>query len=112
MDFVPIGLTKQNDGRELEISWSDGWVQSLTVRSLRDRCPCATCREKKAAEQKKSGSGIRLLQIVSEAEMQPLSLVRMTPAGNYAYNLVFSDGHNSGVYTLEYLRGLSAGVSG
>ncbi len=110
MDMIPVGLAKQNGGRSLEIQWSDGFTQPLTARQLRDRCPCATCREKKAAEQKKATGGVRLLQIVSDAELQPLVVVRMTPTGNYAYNIVFSDGHSSGVYTLEYLRGLTPGV--
>lgn len=109
MDTIPIGLSKQDGGRVLEIQWSDGWTQSLTVRQLRDRCPCATCREKQAADRKKASSGVKLLQIVSDAELQPLTVVRMAPAGNYAYNIQFSDGHSSGVFTLEYLRELSPG---
>lgn len=104
MDTVPVGLVKQDGGRSLEIQWSDGWTQLLTARQLRDTCPCATCREKQAADRKKASSGVKLLQIVSDAELQPLTVVRMTPAGNYAYNIQFSDGHSSGVYTLERLR--------
>lgn len=108
MDTIPVGLTKQDNGRALEIRWSDGWCQPLTARQLRDHCPCATCREKKVADRKKTDSGVRSLQILSAAELQPLTVVQMTPAGNYAYNIHFSDGHTSGVYTLEYLRELTS----
>jgi DUF971 family protein len=109
MDMIPIGLAKQDGGRSLEIQWSDGWTQQLTARQLRDGCPCATCREKKAADRKKASSGVRLLQIVSDAELQPLTVVQMRPTGNYAYSIHFSDSHGSGVYTLEYLRALTRG---
>ena len=34
------------------------------------------------------------------------SLTGMTPVGQYAYSIGFSDGHASGIYTLEYLREL------
>ena len=30
----------------------------------------------------------------------------MEPAGNYAYHISFSDGHNTGIYTLDYLHAL------
>jgi DUF971 family protein len=36
----------------------------------------------------------------------PLSISGMQPVGQYAYKIVFSDGHDSGIYTLEYLREL------
>jgi len=106
MDAVPIALTKHEGGRSVEIQWSDGVAQQLSARVLRDRCPCATCREKKAAAAKQSQSGVRSLNILSAAELQPLQVMGMTPAGSYAYNIAFSDGHGSGVYTLEYLREL------
>jgi DUF971 family protein len=30
----------------------------------------------------------------------------MKPIGNYAYGIEFSDGHDTGIYTFEYLREL------
>lgn len=107
MDAVPIALTKHEGGRAVEIQWSDGVAQRLPARLLRDKCPCATCREKKAAAAKQSQTGVRSLNILSAAELQPLQVTGMTPAGSYAYNIGFSDGHGSGVYTLEYLRELT-----
>ena len=35
-----------------------------------------------------------------------LSLAGMTPIGTYAVQLAWTDGHSSGLYTWEYLRGL------
>jgi DUF971 family protein len=36
----------------------------------------------------------------------------MKPVGNYAYSIDFSDGHNTGLYTLEFLRELGSEVRG
>jgi hypothetical protein len=40
----------------------------------------------------------------SAAEAQPLRIESMRPVGNYAYNIAFSDGHNSGIYSFAMLK--------
>lgn len=88
------------EGPRLRITWSDGQVRDYAVRELRDKCPCATCREKRNAP---PPSPLQL-PIISAAEAQPLRITAMKPVGNYAYSIDFSDGHNTGIYTLESLR--------
>jgi DUF971 family protein len=44
--------------------------------------------------------------VLSAAETQPLAIRDMKPVGNYAYAISFSDGHDTGIYTIEYLREL------
>jgi DUF971 family protein len=85
----------------LEIQWSDGQRRQYTVRQLRDNCPCATCREKRQQPETPV-----LLPVLSPAETQPLKVAGMNPVGNYAYSIHFSDGHHTGIYTLEQLREL------
>jgi DUF971 family protein len=34
----------------------------------------------------------------------PLRIEGVKPIGNYAYGIAFSDGHNTGIYSLEFLR--------
>jgi DUF971 family protein len=46
------------------------------------------------------------LPVLSIAETMPLDIVLMHPVGNYAYNIHFSDGHSSGIFTFELLRSL------
>jgi len=36
----------------------------------------------------------------------------MDPVGNYAYRILFSDGHETGIYPLELLRGLGIAEPG
>jgi DUF971 family protein len=88
----------------LRITWSDGQVREYSLRELRAKCPCATCREKRNAP---PPSPLQL-PILSAAEAQPLRIAAMKPVGNYAYSIDFSDGHNTGIYTLESLREMGA----
>ena len=85
----------------MELSWSDGLRSVYTPRLLRDACPCATCREKRVEPAKPA-----LLQVLAPEEIAPLSIAGMQPVGQYAYKILFSDGHDSGIYTLDYLREL------
>ena len=43
---------------------------------------------------------------LTPAEIAPLSVVGMTPVGQYAYKIAFSDGHDSGLYAWDYLYAL------
>src|SRR4051794_40491764 len=96
------------DGNRLRITWSDNQVFDYSVRELRDSCPCATCREKRKAP---PASPLQL-PIISAAEAQPLRITAMKPVGNYAYSIEFSDGHNTGIYTLETLRAMGHELPG
>lgn len=92
---------------ELLIDWDDGTQRRYRVQQLRDECPCATCRELRSQPPAATG----LLPILSPGEAKPLTLVDMKPVGHYAYGLVFSDGHQTGIYTIERLRELGEEVS-
>jgi len=102
MSSVPLEL-KRTEARELWILWDDGQEQRISFFKLRKACPCATCREKAAAEPARPTT---LLPVISAAEANPVQLLSMHPVGNYGYNIAFSDGHDSGIFTFEYLRGL------
>ena len=97
----PRSLRRRDDGA-IEVDWSDGCKAAYTARLLRDACPCATCRDQRAAPVAASP-----LTVLSAAELAPLAITGMQPVGQYAYKIVFSDGHDSGIYTLEYLRELA-----
>lgn len=90
------------------IEWSDGQRRLYTVRELRDACPCATCREKRSA----APPPPTMLPILSPAEAAPLKLAGMTPVGQYAYNIAFTDGHDTGIYPFDLLLRLGSEISG
>jgi DUF971 family protein len=103
---VPTSVTRRDvePGRPpaIEITWSDGRVTRYSPRLLRDACPCATCRERRATP-----PAPPLLPVLAPEETRPLAVTGMRPVGQYAYGISFSDGHDSGIYTLEYLRELA-----
>lgn len=102
MNVTPQKLERVGESGLL-ITWSDGQRRQYETRELRDRCPCATCREKQEHGAREPAP---LLPILTAAETQPLKITGMKPVGNYAYSIDFSDGHNTGIYTLEFLREL------
>ena len=106
MNEQPTKLELAAENR-LRITWTDGQVREYSVRELRDHCPCATCREQRSAPP----PPITQLPILTAAETQPLRITSMTPVGRYAYGIDFSDGHNTGIYTLESLRELGREIS-
>jgi DUF971 family protein len=99
---IPRSISRVARGG-IEIEWSDGVRSGYTPRLLRDACPCATCRERRAQP-----SPPVLLPVLSPEEVAPLAIVGMKPVGQYAYAIDFSDGHSSGIYALDYLRELAA----
>lgn len=86
----------------IEITWSDGTRAVYTPRRLRDACPCATCREQRVQPRPAD-----LLPVLTAADVTPLAITTVRPVGQYAYAIGFSDGHSSGIYTLDYLRELA-----
>lgn len=104
---VPTEL-KRISPAEIEIMWSDGQTMRYRAGLLRERCPCATCRERRRGEQQtkaaQAGSRSLVLPVLSAAEAKPLAIEQVRPVGNYAYNIALSDGHDSGIFPLELLR--------
>lgn len=101
--ITPQAIERLDDAR-VRIVWSDSQCRDYTAAELREACPCATCREKKSAPPPPANQ----LTVLSAAETQPLSIRGMRPVGAYAYNIAFSDGHDSGLFTFERLRGLGS----
>lgn len=89
----------KGDREALLVSWSDNVVHRLPWRILRDRCPCATCRQKRTEP-------APVFNILKPEEAGPIRATSMSPIGNYAYQIDFSDGHKTGIFSLELLREL------
>jgi len=91
----------------LQIKWADGEIRRYGISELRESCPCATCNEKKKAPPPPA----TVLPVITTAEAQSLRITKMEPMGRYAYAIHFSDGHDTGLFTLEALRELGSAVS-
>ena len=86
----------QESNSVLRITWADGRVCDYQAANLRRACPCAQCVNE--------WTGQRTLQpesISDEVEINDLSIV-----GRYALNFRWSDNHETGIYSFQYLRDL------
>jgi DUF971 family protein len=98
MSVRPTKLERA-EPRRIRITWSDGQVREYSYGLLREKCPCATCREKRSAPPPSALA----LPVLSAAEAKPLEIESMKPIGNYAYSIGFSDGHATGIFSFDLL---------
>jgi len=86
-------------GSELAIAWSDGTEQFISLRALREACPCAACE----GEPDVMGNKVTLKkQLAAESFV----LKKYEFVGGYGIQFFWGDGHSSGIYSLEYLKKL------
>jgi DUF971 family protein len=86
---------KKAEGR-LDLTFDDGAAFSIPVELLRVESPSAEVQGH-APSQKTTVGGKR-----------SVAVVRIEPVGHYAIRIVFDDGHDSGIFTWDWLYGLGA----
>jgi DUF971 family protein len=82
----------------MEITWEDGVHTTYSGEQLRWSCPCAECRGE-------AGAPGRLSRVKSLDESE-LRINDVTLVGQYALQIAFDSGHNTGIYTFSLLRHL------
>ena len=95
---------KKTEGTGVEVDWKDGHRSRWSFAWLRNACPCATCHEEREKDGRAPGVAKpkpQALLAMYEAPPRPLEA---TPVGNYALRFKWNDGHQSGIYSWEYLR--------
>jgi DUF971 family protein len=92
----PTDITVHQASRMLEIAFSDGAAFKIPLELMRVYSP--------SAEVQGHGPGQEVLQ----TGKRQVSLQSLEPVGNYAIKPVFSDGHESGLFTWDYLYFLGA----
>ena len=97
---IPTALTVHSQSRMLEISFSDGASFKIPFELMRVYSP--------SAEVQGHGPGQEVLQ----TGKREVTVVELEPIGNYAVKPVFSDGHESGLFTWDYLYRLGADQGG
>jgi len=97
-----LGLMRPVDiqaiGSELAIKWQDGSESFIPLEKLRRACPCASCQgEVDILGQLHKGPALAMSPSAFE-------LVGIMPVGGYAIQPTWKDGHNSGLYSFDYLK--------
>jgi len=94
MDPAVPRAIRQAGPRTLAIEWSDGKETRYDVRELRLACPCAGCVDEATGEKR-----LRAETVPEDVRPRTISNV-----GRYALKIVWSDGHDTGIYTYDRLR--------
>jgi DUF971 family protein len=97
VDPFPESLELIEDDSILEITWDDGQITRLRLDALRAACSCAVCQGHHPSQS---------LNLTPE-QFSGIRITDIAPVGRYAYHIVWSDGHDTGIYTLKMLRELS-----
>ena len=95
-DHLPTDIKLHQTSRVLEIAFENGQVFELSCEYLRVYSPSAEVR------------GHSPEQAVLQIDKEEVNILEIEPMGNYAIKLVFDDGHNTGLYTWDYLYELGA----
>ena len=91
----PVKIERMNNN-ELSVAWSDGHAGRHTLKNLRGSCPCAACKSDREAS-----THLVMLPVLNPGQFD---LASIQTVGAYALQLVWGDGHRTGIYTFDYLR--------
>ena len=90
-------------GSELAIRWPDGTENYLSLEELRRRCPCAACCGEPGLTRDFPGAGVKLTT-------ESFRLKGMQTVGGYAIQPTWEDGHDTGIYSWEYLQKIAGSL--
>jgi DUF971 family protein len=97
-------------GTGVEITWADNHVSHYDFAYLRDECPCATCNEKRDQEHQHASSKATQPAMMSSPALPmfkpKIRAQSATQVGNYAVQINFNDGHNTGIFSYDHLRSI------
>ncbi|MBI4418400.1 MAG: DUF971 domain-containing protein [Ignavibacteriales bacterium] len=96
--LVPKQIRRSESG-DLAVEWNDGITCIISLKALRDNCPCAGCQ------------GETVLFKAYKPQPVPdmpgkYELMGVQQVGSYALQVTWGDGHATGLYTWERLRSL------
>lgn len=91
-------------GTGVDIEWKDGHISSYKFQFLRDACPCALCDDERAKQDRRPGQPPKTPPGQLPMYRAPAKPVQVEPVGKYAIRFTWSDGHEHGIYSWDYLR--------
>ena len=91
---TPTAIRNQRAAGAVLVQWADGSSHSFSYARLRAACPCSACRAGRLAG--------RIDLACSDVQVSAIH------SQGYGVQLVFSDGHERGIYPWSYLQGLAA----
>ncbi len=96
MQPVSIKVRKNAD---IFIVWDDGSESKIDLKKLRELCPCATCLTFRQRQ------GKDYIPIFNENQ---LKIANIQQIGSYGIQVIWKDGHNTGIYEFPFLKNLGS----
>lgn len=96
---IKLSQNEQTNAEQLSLLWDDGHAGVISLKALRDHCPCAGCK----------GETILLKTYAPTAQPEmpgKYKLISAQQVGSYALGISWGDGHSTGIYTWEKLRAI------
>lgn len=92
----PRQIIEESDS-EISVKWSDDSESRYSAAQLRKACPCAGCINE--------WTGEKILK--ADDIPEDLSFSSIAVVGRYALNFHFSDGHDTGIFSFQFLKQLA-----
>jgi DUF971 family protein len=99
MNSWPTELKLNPEKNLLTVSFEDGARYALSAEKLRIESP--------SAEVRGHGGASKPPPLTGKADVK---IARLEPVGNYAVRIIFDDGHDTGLYSWDYLSELGRGA--
>jgi DUF971 family protein len=99
-DPKPKHLELQKD-HGLTVHWHDGRESFYPIEYLRKYSPSADMRQ---LREEMARNPLTVLPQSAVSNSGPITAISAEMVGNYAIRIVFSDGHDTGIYSWQYLR--------
>lgn len=99
----PKSISISKDPPGIVIEWPDGLQKTLSFVTLRKECPCAACK----GERTPLDASPMQLPVSKPTSPEATICKNMFKIGGYALGFKWGDGHDSGIYSYEYLRALA-----
>lgn len=91
----------KREGAELIVTWDDGEISQYSLEYLRQECPCAECKGEVIFGKVYAAPKLTLFKPGMN------ELAALTPIGGYGIQASWKDGHDTGIYSWEYLRSIA-----
>jgi len=89
----PLSVKYKERAKILELQWVDGSQSVISGQSLRRYCACSNCRSKQ--------------QVGVDVITDSAEVIKLVPIGASGLQIIYSDGHDRGIYPWEYLRAIA-----
>ena len=96
--MYPVSI-KVKQKQDIYIKWNDGSSSEISLKKLREFCPCATCM----TFRQNQGKGY--IPIFNENQIK---IANINQIGSYAIQVTWNDGHNTGIYEFPFLKNLGS----